>query len=112
MEATSRVIASARSENRLVWSLRPRKPANLAIRSIVTSKLLLLLRQCTCFLRTFVENEVDSFGKILDARSIDDSCRAVVESEQEAQKSPRFQSEAITTSYTTTSESFSFPQLV
>lgn len=43
----------------------------------------------------------------------DDFCRAVAESEQEAQESPRFQSEIITAAdYTATSESFSFPQLV
>jgi len=37
-----------------------------------------------------MQNEVDSFRKIL----ADNSCRAIAESEQEAQKSPRFQSEA------------------
>lgn len=49
----SRVIASARSENRLARSLRPRKSANLAIRSIVTSELLLLHRPCTRFFTYF-----------------------------------------------------------
>lgn len=47
---TSRVIASAKYENRLTRSLRPRKSVNLAIRTIVTSELPLLFRPCTRFL--------------------------------------------------------------